>query len=504
LLGLLAFAGVLGCTTASAAGADKPNVIIFLVDDMGLMDTSVPFITDEKGQAKRYPLNDYYRTPSMERLAAQGARLSQFYAMSVCSPTRTSLLTGQNSARHHVTQWIRSENNNRGKFGPAEWNWVGKQDLNTNLPSLMRAGGYRTIFIGKAHFGPNGQPAEFPQNLGFDVNIAGCSWGQPGSYYGQSGYGHLKGNKNRAVPDLEKYHGTDTFLSEALTIEAKAQIDKAVADGKPFFLDMAHYAVHAPFDSDPRFADHYTDSGKPKGAQAFATLIEGMDKSLGDLMDHLESKGIAENTLILFLGDNGSDAPLGDEKGYSSSAPLRGKKGTCYEGGMRVGFIAAWAKPDPKNPFQKKLPINAGAINTQIGTVMDLYPTILNLADIKKPKSYAIDGYDLARQLVNEPNADREDRFMMHFPHDHRSSYWTSLRVGDWKIIYDYNPENPSKPGYELFNLKNDPFEKNDLAAREPGAVKRLMNEMIKQLDSEGAQYPVDMQGNELKPRVPQ
>ena len=281
--------GVLGAVTllcgfnqnASDAAEQHPNVVLFLVDDMGPLDTSVPFLTDSKGHPERYPLNDFYRTPAMERLASHGVRFSTFYAMSVCSPTRTSIITGQNAARHRVTQWIRSEENNRGEFGPPDWRWVGVQDPSVTLPGVLRENGYRTIFVGKAHFGPLGELSEWPTNLGFDVNIAGCSWGQPGSYYGLDGYGDIKGNKRRAVPHLEKYHGTETFLSEALTIEAKKQITRAVEDKKPFFLDFAHYAVHAPFQSDPRFASHYKDSGKPKNAQAYATLIEGMDKSLG-------------------------------------------------------------------------------------------------------------------------------------------------------------------------------------------------------------------------------
>lgn len=488
-----------------ALGADKPNVVLFLVDDMGPMDTSVPFMTDEAGEAKRYPLNDYYRTPGMERLAAQGTRLNNFYAMSVCSPTRTSIVTGQNATRHGVTQWIRSEGNNKGPFGPPDWNWTGVDEPATTLPSALKAQGYRTIYIGKAHFGPLGEPTETPKGIGYDINIAGCSWGQPGSYYGQDGYGHLKGNKNRAVPDLEKYHGTETFLTDALTQEAKAVVAQAVKDDVPFFMHFAPYAVHAPFQSNPKYAANYADSGKSKPAQAYATLIESMDTALGELMDHLEAQGVAENTLILFLGDNGGDAPLGPVHEHNSSFPLRGKKATHYEGGMRTPFIAAWAKPDPSNKWQQQLPIAQGVINQQVGTVMDLYPTILQLAGAKLPQDHAIDGYDLSKQIASaEPNPDRPDRFLMHFPHSHRSSYFTALRVGDWKLIYHYFPElNPAKVRYELFHLKNDPFEKNNLADKEPNKVKRLLNAMIKQLDEEGAQYPVDEQGNEQRPIMP-
>ena len=183
-----------GCWTLPAHAADKPNIVIVLVDDMGPMDASVPFMTDEDGKPKKYPLNDYYRTPSMERLAKQGTRLNHFYAMSVCSPTRTSIVTGQNSARHQVTQWIRSENNNKGPFGPTDWNWTGLDNPATTLPSVLKTQGYRTIYIGKAHFGPLGEPTETPKGIGYDINVAGCSWGQPGSYYGEHGYGLLNLN----------------------------------------------------------------------------------------------------------------------------------------------------------------------------------------------------------------------------------------------------------------------------------------------------------------------
>ena len=482
----------------------QPNVILFLVDDMGLMDTSVPFLTDADGKPKRYPLNDFYRTPAMERLASRGIRFSTFYAMSVCSPTRTSILTGQNAARHRVTQWIRSEENNCGEYGPPEWRWVGFQDAQVTLPGVLQANGYRTIFVGKAHFGPLGEPSEWPTNLGFDVNVAGCSWGQPGSYYGEDGYGNLKGNKRRAVPHLENYFGTNTFLSEALTLEAKQQITRAVKDKKPFFLDFAHYAVHAPFQSDPRFASHYENSGKPKNAQAYATLIEGMDKSLGDILDHLENTGIAENTLILFVGDNGSDAPLGPVHEHASSFPLRAKKGTHYEGGMRVPFIASWAKPSATNKVQERLPIPAGSIQKQLGTVVDIYPTILSVIGVKPPSHHVLDGTDLTKQIEGNQDPGRVEQFLMHFPHKHRSSYFTSFRDGDWKIIYHYRPnDNPAKTQYELFNLVTDPYENENLAERKPKVLKRMMESLVTSLQAESALYPVDGNGNEMHPEVP-
>ncbi len=306
---LLALLACAVCSPATAAPA-KPNIIIFLVDDMGVMDTSLPFLTDETGKAKRYPLNDYYRTPNMERLAARGIRFNNFCAMSVCSPTRVSIMTGQNAARHHTTNWINPDKNNAGPSGPPDWNWKGLKKTDVTLARLMQADGYRTIHVGKGHFGPREFEGADPKNIGFDINVGGGSIGAPASYYGMKNYGNAGGAVKKqspaAVPGLEKYHGTDTFLSDALTLEANSHVADAVKAEKPFFLYFAHYAVHSPFNSDPRFAEHYKDSGKPAPAQAFATLIEGMDKSLGDVLDHLDKLGVAENTLILFLGDNGS------------------------------------------------------------------------------------------------------------------------------------------------------------------------------------------------------
>lgn len=485
-----------------AAQTDRPNVVVFLVDDMGVMDTSLPFLTDKDGNAVRHPLNNWYRTPNMERMARQGIRFSTFYAQSVSSPSRASIMTGQNAARHRTTNWINAESNNRTPFGPKDWNWNGISKTTPTLPRVLQQAGYKTIHVGKAHFGRIGSEGENPLNVGFDVNIAGSAIGHPGSYYGEHGYGHIKGQKARAVPGLEKYHRTNTFLSDALTLEANEQIDKAVAEKKPFFLYMSHYAVHAPFETDKRFIGNYTDPNMSTQAKAFATLIEGMDKSLGDIMDHLEELGIAENTLLIFLGDNGSDAPLGDEKGHTSSAPLRGKKGSEYEGGMRVPFIACWAKPDARCPQQKKLPIQAGVIQQQMGTVMDIYPTVLAVAGVERPKNHALDGFDLAPQLVGQRNEARPEKFLMHFPHEHRGSYFTTYREGDYKLIYYYNPERPDRPAYELYNLKKDPIEIHNLATTDTKRLVAMMEAMIKQLEAEGALYPEDKDGNILKPVI--
>jgi arylsulfatase A-like enzyme len=492
--------------------ATPPNIVIMLVDDMGVMDTSLPFLTDAKGQPKRYPLNDFYHTPNMERLAASGVRFNNFCAMSVCSPTRISIMTGQNAARHRTTNWINPDNANAGPQGPPEWNWQGIKPGDVTLPGLLQGTGYRTIHVGKGHFAPRAFDAADPSKIGFDINVAGGSIGAPGSYYGKQKFDRpAKANAkvkrgSHAVQGLEKYHGQDIFLTEALTLEAKAHVSDAVKDKKPFFLYFAQYAVHAPFDSDPRFAAHYKDSGKPANAQAFATLIEGMDKSLGDVLDHLDSLGVADNTLIFFLGDNGSDAPLGHQHEVACAAPLRGKKGSHYEGGMRVPFIVAWAKPNDTNEHQKRLPIAQNSIQSQQAAVYDMFPTILGLTSVQTPASHALDGKKLDTLLTASPDSGRDEKFLMHYPHaPHRTDYFTTFRDGEWKVIYHYFPTEVSGGShYQLFNLKADPFEQNDLAKTHPAELKKMMQGLSAGLEAQSAVYPVE-KGTQtpVKPKLP-
>ncbi len=516
LLILLIVSNIAACQAQEIVSKKAlPNIIVFLVDDMGLMDTSVSFITDKNSQPEPQPLNSWYHTPNMEKLAAKGTRFTQFYAQSVCSPTRASLLTGQNATRHHTTTWIKPDENNRGKFGPEKWNWQGLTSSSVTFPHLLKNAGYKTIHIGKGHFGPLQSEGADPKNIGFDVNIAGAPWGRPKSYYSQNHYGnhpkYKQTNKplTHNIPHLEAYYDKDIFLTEALTLEANKQIAQAASEKNPFLLYMSHYAVHAPFDSDPRFAKRYQNRGKSKQAQAYATLMEGMDKSLGDITNKLEQLGIAENTLILFLGDNGSDAPLGKNDEIASSAPLKGKKGTSWEGGMRAPFIAAWAKPDSSKLIQQRLPIAQNTINTQIATVLDIYPTILSAASVQNLSSQVIDGINLATQLTGQTDLQRENSFLMHFPHEHRHSYFTSYRLDNWKVIYNYLPKVKTQhrkkqvKRYQLYNLANDPTESNNLALSKPKELSRMIHLMMTELSKQNAQYPTDKNGKPVMPMLP-
>ena len=225
----------------------------------------------------------------------------------------------------------------------------------------------------------------------------------------------------------------------------------------------------------------------------FCAMYECLPRGCPLHHHHVANKGVAENTLILFVGDNGSDGPLGDTYGYFSSAPLRGKKGTCYEGGMRVPFIASWAKAGKANPF--KIARNH-LHHKQIGTVMDIYSTIVDASNSSSPTKHPVDGVSLLPQLSGKINEERPDHFMCHFPHSHRSSYFTSFRKGEWKLIYRYLPsagKRKSKqqlPKHELYNLKNDPYETNNLALGDDKKTKEMIGLMKRQLKEENALLP--------------
>ena len=472
-------AGTRSATVRVGAGPPRPNLLFFLVDDMGWQDTSVPFHHDSAGQPVVTPLNQRYRTPSMETLASRGIKFTRAYSMPVCSPSRVCWMTGLNSARHRVTNWTNvtnvdtTQNNVPSHRSPANWRTDGLPQTLTTLPSLLRDAGYRTIHTGKAHFG-NSTYARDPLNTGFDINTAGSEIGHPGSYSGTYGQG-----TSHAVPGLAAYHNTGTHLSEALTLEMNRQIERAVADGTPFFAYMAHYAVHTPFEADPRFTANYP--GLSGTQLAYATLIEGMDKSLGDILTKLDQLGVADSTFVVFMSDNGGDAPMTDVN--QSNAPLRHKKGSKYEGGYRVPLLASWAKRNASNPFQAALPIPASGRVDDLVAIFDLFPTFAAVAGITPPPG--IDGHNLSPYLRGEPGTHRPQELLVHFPHDHRSGYFSNFHEGDWKLIQNYPPDT-----FELYHLADDISESNNLAAAEPERVMRMSRKISRALAAAGAQWP--------------
>ncbi len=381
---------------------DRPNIVFFLVDDLGWQDTSVAMWN------KPTLFQKHFRTPNVQRLAEQGIRFSHAYSCAVCSPTRTSIMTGQNAARHQVTNWtFDAEHETSGRTNrllpPAQWKRQGLQPDQVTLPMLLKTVGYRTIHCGKAHWGALRTKGSDPTHLGFDINIAGHHAGAPGSYQGSDDYGNRSedpGRKRWAVPGLEKYHGTETHLTDALALEACSAIQSAVDRAQPFFLYMAPYAVHTPIQQHPRFIENYlgknypgTDIAIPKAEARYASMVEGFDDALGRILDQLELSGVADNTLIIFTSDNGGLSVHGrgttpmNTGANTHCWPLREGKGSAYEGGIRVPLIVSWAQP-VENERQRWLPIRPFSQSTVPVICEDYFPTICHWAGVDLQQSF--------------------------------------------------------------------------------------------------------------------
>lgn len=488
---LVCFLCLLNNITASAQ-TRHPNIIVFLVDDMGWMDTSVPF-----GDSIM-PLNRHFHTPNMERLAKEGMKFTNAYATPVCTPTRTSMLTGMNAAHHGVTNWtspLKDDNtdNPDEQMDAANWNYNGlspapgiaKTIYATTFPQLLKEAGYFTIHVGKAHWAPAGTPGANPYNMGFMVNISGHAAGHPQSYLGKQNYGNLPGKAiAQAVPDLEEYFGTDTFLTEALTLEAIKAMDAPLRNKQPFYLNMAHYAVHVPIMADRRFLQKYSDEGLDTVEAGYATLIEGMDKSLGDIMDFIRKKGVEKNTIIIFMSDNGglSLAPPRGGESHTQNLPLKAGKGSVYEGGIREPMLVKW--PGVVKP---------SSVSKQAVIIEDFFPTILQMAGIVKYKTIqTVDGKSFVPVLKNENYADTARSLIWHYPNKWIPqggpgiNYKSAIRRGSWKLVYDMKTGKN-----ELYNLQDDIGEMNDLSDQYPERTKALSVLLGKQLREWKSPMPV-------------
>ena len=456
-----------------------PNIVFFFVDDMGWQDTSLPFYKDTT------QLNKQYYTPNMMQLAKDGVKFTQAYATAVCSPSRISLMTGMNAARHRVTTWTlrkdKSPEPSHSSLTPPQWNVNGlsaepdqeKAVYAETLPGLLQKVGYRTIHVGKAHFGAKDTSGEDPTNLGFDVNIAGHAAGGPGSYLAKNNFSaHWRspGNHIWDVPGLEKYHGTDIYLTEALTEEANNAINKAVEQGKPFYLYMSHYAIHAPWEKDDRFYQKYKERGLSEFDAVYASMLEGMDKSLGDIRANLKRLGVDKNTVIVFMSDNG--AP----KQAARNLPLRGHKLTPYEGGIRVPMIVNW--PDVTK---------AGSVSDQYIIIEDIFPTFLEMANMPEAAQTSKDGVSFVPLLKKEDTYEKDRPIYWHYPNTYDQPPYGAIRKGDWKLIYHHVNRK-----IELFNLKEDISEQNDLVHEETEKAKALADLLSKYLKETKAQMPID------------
>jgi arylsulfatase A-like enzyme len=472
----------------------RPNIVIFMVDDMGWQDCSLPFWKEKTS------LNRQFHTPSMEKLAAEGMKFTNAYATPVCTPTRISMLTGMNAAHHRVTNWTsplkdNPTDNSDQQFGVCSWNYNGLSPrrgiahtvLATPLPQLLKDAGYFTVHIGKAHWGSNGTPGSSPANLGFMINVAGNAAGHPQSYLSEENYGNTVGKAGlQAVPDLQEYYGSGTFLTEALTLEALKAIEDPITRKQPFFLHLAHYAVHVPIMADKRFFQKYLNNGLDSIEAAYATLIEGMDKSLGDVMQYLKKKGVERNTIIIFMSDNGGLSNPGSRGGvraYTHNLPLKAGKGSVYEGGIREPMIVKW--PGVAKP---------GTTAEQYVIIEDFFPTILKMAGIKKYSTLQkIDGISFIPVLRNPDYLNNERPLLWHTPNKWIPNdgpginYFSAIRQGKWKLIYSYRTGKA-----ELYDLSVDIGEQNDLSKSETAQSQKMIRLLTAELKKYNAQVPVD------------
>jgi arylsulfatase A-like enzyme len=488
LLGATAFAGITSVQARTAQ--QRPNIVLFMVDDMGWQDTSVPFWT------QRTPLNNTYETPNMERLARQGMLFTEAYASSISSPSRCSLLTGANAARHHVTNWTFRKNQMTDEaddqLTPPDWNYNGicqtEGTPNTfvarSFVDILHEAGYHTIHCGKAHWGAQNTPGESPLHFGFDVNIAGHAAGGPATYLSERNFGHdADGHPTAqfAIPGLQKYWGTGIFLTEALTQEALSALDSRPS--VPFFLYMSHYAVHIPIDRDMRFYEKYRRRGLSEKEAAYASLIEGMDKSLGDILDWLDRNGQTENTIVLFMSDNGgyaTGAEWRDEPLYTQNAPLRSGKGSLLEGGIREPMIVRWPGV-----------VSGGTHCDSYLLIEDFFPTILEMAGIRRYRvPQKVDGRSFVPLLRGTGDPSHGRSLIWNYPH-----VWgnrgpgidlnCAIREGDWKLIYSYKTGEK-----ELYDIRHDISEEHNFAAEHPKLLRRLSRKLGKRLRAMKAQRP--------------
>ena len=468
------------------SGVEKPpHIIFFLVDDLGWQDTALRLHSEGP------EFQPSYRTPHLQRLAREGMVFTDAYASSpVCTPTRTSVMTGRSPQANDITYWILKKDQDtggaRGGTQPPVWNMNGLQPGDVTLPQLLREQGYTTIHAGKAHLGAHGTEGSNPENLGFDVNIGGHASGAPSDYRGSRNYAKDPENPGARVwdvPGLEKYHGKEVYLTEALALESAAAIYNACRHDRPFFLHFAPYAVHTPIIANDRHLDDY--EGLPKVEAAYATMIESVDHALGVLLESLGQLGILDETLIVFTSDNGGLAAHGRAgKAHVQNHPLASGKGSALEGGTRIPLVFRWPGM-----------IEAGT-RCEIPVIShDHFPTLLKVAGAACPQEHLekVEGVDLVPLLTGQVPAKEwsERALYWHMPH-----FWgprgpgiqpfSSIRKGPWKLIYYHHPE----PRRVLYHLGKDVGEKHDRAADESEKMEELSADLGRHLREIGASLP--------------
>jgi len=439
---LVAFA-LLGALLLSGCGRDGPgaggppsNFLFILVDDMAWTGTSVQMDPDRADSR-----SDYYRTPNLERLAAQSMIFTDAYAPSpICSPSRASLLTGKSPQRLKLTDVtnaadlnspIRVETNFGMKLSPAV-PLAGLPEIHVTIAEALKAANpdYVTAHFGKWHLGNKG-----PESHGFDESDGNTD--NPDGYVGD--------------PDPKKI-----FSVTSRSVEFLEQRKK---DGRPFYLQVSHYAVHDPFDSLDASLEAWQGRapGQRHGHALFAAMTEDLDTGVGQLLDALERLGLAETTYVIFSSDNGGIVSKPDEPGRYNNLPLARGKATVYEGGIRVPLLVRGAGVQPA--VYCRVPI--------IG--WDFFPTVLDLAGVRAPLPDEVEGGSFAGLLrqggqgqVTRPHP----ALVWHFPHYAKwrdATPASAIRVGQMKLVHDYEESK-----VYLYDLDADLEEQTDLSAKRP------------------------------------
>ena len=439
----------------SSFAVTQPNIVLFLIDDLGWKDVGC------------YG-SEYYKTPNIDRLAAQGVRFTNGYAAcAVCSPTRAAILTGKYPARLMLTEWLPS-----GRWDPKAKLRSGRflralplEEI--TLAEALRKGGYRTGIVGKWHLG--GEPFFTAKHHGFDVAIAANDHGNPGDYfYPYKGQWSIPTTALKAQWQVLPGGNPGEYLTDRLTDEAIGFIREE--NDKPFFLYFSHYAVHTPFQAKNKITKKYEKIPKSKrqGKPVYAAMIQSVDESVGRVMDTLKKLKKLDNTLVIFTSDNGGFAKA------TNHAPLRGNKGSYYEGGIRVPFIIHW-------PGVAK----AGHVSDVPVISMDVYPTCLAAAGLPLHPAQHRDGLNVL-PLVKGSGALKRDALHWHYPHynSHPSAVPSSvLRKGHWKLIETFDPK-----GVELYHLGRDLSETTNLAPKEPAKLSELRRELSDWREKVGAE----------------
>jgi arylsulfatase A-like enzyme len=443
----------------AAQARKKLNFIFVLADDLGWADL---------------PVNggDFHETPEIDAFARSAMRFSQAYAAApICSPTRASIMTGKTPARLGITIWHEGalrKVTDRPMVPPASEGHLEHKEI--TLAERLHDAGYRTMHIGKWHLGTT---AHGPETQGFDSNVGGTHWGAPQTYFypykGTQGFG----GEYRFVPGLGPGKPGD-FLTDTFTDMAIKAVDSC--GGDPFFLNLWFHNPHTPIECKPEHEAYFAKKLRPEFKHQnakYAGMIRSLSENFGRLMQHLEKRGLAKNTVVVFFSDNGGYTEKNGGKTVTTNAPLRSGKGSLYEGGVRVPFLMRW--PGVTKP---------GAVCDVPVISCDFFPTLLEIAGLQGASQ---DGVSIVPLLRDARAALPARDLFFHYPHYYPTTTPVSMvRSGDWKLLEYYEDSR-----LELYNLKSDPSETQNLAASNPAKARELHAKLDAWRKSVGARLPV-------------